>query len=175
MTPRPSKLSWESPTRACLKVRRKVSLGPLPLMLIFFAFWYYSLLRTVEVPENSTFWEAFLQSLRQAPLIIIFYLAPLLMLFMVLKGKRGLFGEKICFDTGQQKILRGKRALLTFDEIDYVAVMNPQKRAAKRSAVFLHSRRGGRWKIYRSSDYNELSMLANEVAAIVGAQVKVQS
>ncbi|HQU73154.1 MAG TPA: hypothetical protein PKV71_21135 [Calditrichia bacterium] len=113
------RISQPVPGELILESRQRVLLLPAIFMLFFFGFWYFSLFMVVADQPGATLLEKTIGLLREQPLLIIFFAAPLVLLLPVWVRMipKALIGETFHLDGGRGTLSKNGTLLFTFDHI----------------------------------------------------------
>ncbi len=149
-----------------------VSKLPLLFMFIFFYFWYKALLFSTNNSSKHIL-DALVQRITQEPFIIIFLVMPLLM--FVLSAKQLFRFGRISyrFDAVRQTLYLNNKILCNFNDIEGITIKYTN--SSTFGALLLAVNGSSLRTIYNARDYADLSLRANELAALVRAPVKTEA
>ncbi|HNR67135.1 MAG TPA: hypothetical protein PKN04_04825 [bacterium] len=166
-------LNWLGEDIAYLRIDRRRSLVPLVVGLVFFAFWYGSILSSFDLTTGPTIWQSIWQVLKEGPPIIILLLAPLIPI--VAMARQTFVGSRLIFNKKVRAVFQNKHRLLEFDDVQAVLIqLHPQKTARVGADLLLQSKTGKPILLARCDSYESCAALAQEIAVIVHAEVKTQ-
>ena len=170
-----SRSQWKNSNLACLKRKQKWPLFQAVFITVFFSIWYYNLMIAGEVFEKDNLIEAVIEWVKSEPFILIFLLAPLVIL--VLFVRQFFTGRKICFNVRDQMLRFNSRTSLPFEQIKSVLIRHRKDKSGRLlpgSGLILVTKQGRGITLLRSTDHSALSMLASEIAAILHVNIDYQ-
>jgi len=95
--------------------------GGLSILLIFFIFWYYGILRK-EISDNN-FIEAIINTVSNEPMLLLFLGAPLLASKQIIVAVKTIYsGDLYLFDRSQGEIQQNGKHLLNFSAVQNVQI-----------------------------------------------------
>ncbi len=125
--------------------------------------------------EKDNLIEAVIEWVKSEPFILIFLLAPLVIL--VLFVRQFFTGRKICFNVRDQMLRFNSRTSLPFEQIKSVLIRHRKDKSGRLlpgSGLILVTKQGRGITLLRSTDHSALSMLASEIAAILHVNIDYQ-
>src|SRR5262249_6604922 len=98
-------------------------IGGLAICLVFFAWWYYTLLDLGKIPDGVHPFDHVLDRLSAEPFLWLFVLAPVFFVPAMFNAIRiAVVGEEITFNGITRTVLKNKKRLAGFDEIVYLQI-----------------------------------------------------
>ncbi|MBN1541378.1 hypothetical protein JW992_04465 [candidate division KSB1 bacterium] len=167
---RPS-IKWRGESIATFRLEKRRQIVPFLISGGFFFLWYTALFHSFKSEEGIPLWESFWETLKAEPPIAILLLAPSVPIVMLLRDL--LIGDRLVFDKNQRLILKNKKQVMGFDQVQALVIRLQTQTPTHHGADLSLQGKDGRFVfLTRCGGYESCYALAQELAVIIHAEVK---
>ena len=163
----------ENPNNYSLIIRpsRWSSLFILLFYLIFFGFWYGSILGKMSSPQEVV--EKIRIIFQEDQFMILFLLAPLIGLPRLLDNLQIFFGRKtFYFDSLKRTITKNNKILAEFREVEEIQIRRfSRSKEGDEYSLSIALKQKKKIKIIQSSDFENLCEAADEISSFIGVSI----
>ena len=144
----------------------------LAMCLVFYAYWYYTLLDLGKLPDGVRPFDYLLDRLSAEPFLWLFVLGPLLFVGDIVESFMiAVVGEEFTFNGMTRTVLKNQKRLAGFDEIAYLQIRTIRGAEDEEHILTAVLQTGNKIEIDTSSNASDIIALADDVADILGVKV----